>query len=107
MKADKILEALIELARSMDYQVRRESGTFKGGACVVHDQRLILINRSMPHEAGAVILARALVKIGVDDDLFLKPAVREIIDREGVWVDQHPDVTFALDAPSQEEPDTV
>ena len=98
MKSDKILEALMELARTMDYSVRRETGTFKGGACVVHDQRLILINRSMPHESGSVILARALVKIGVDDDSFLKPAVRDLLERERVWLNEHPDVTFTLDA---------
>lgn len=97
MKADKIVEALIELARSMDYSVRRESGTFKGGACVVREQRLILINRSMPHESAAVILARALIRIGIEDDSFVKPAVRDLIDRENVWVTQHPDVTFSLD----------
>lgn len=96
MKADKILEELINLAKTMNYDVRRETGTFKGGACVVHDKRLILINRSMPLEAASVILARALVKIGVEDDSFVKPAVRDLLDREQAWVKQHPEVTFAL-----------
>jgi hypothetical protein len=96
MKADKILDELINLAKSMDYDVRRESGTFKGGACVVHDRRLILINRSMPLEAASVILARALAKIGVTDDSFLKPAVRDLLDREQAWVHTHPEVTFTL-----------
>lgn len=96
MKADKILEELINLAKTMDYDVRRETGTFKGGACVVHDRRLILVNRSMPLEAAAVILARALAKIGVEDDSFVKPAVRDLLDREQSWVKQHPEVTFTL-----------
>ena len=103
MKADKIVEALIELARSMDYNVRRESGSFKGGACVVRDQRLILINRSMPHEAASVILARALIRIGITDDSFVKPAVRDLIDRESAWVNDHPNVTFELSADKPEE----
>jgi hypothetical protein len=93
MKADKLVEALIEAAKSIDYTVRRENGTFRGGACVVRDQRLILINRSVPFEAAAVVLARALARIGVDDQ-FLKPAVREIIERERAWIDQHPEITF-------------
>ena len=101
MKADKILEALMEIAKSADYNVRRETGTFRGGACVVREQRLILINRSMPVEAAAVILARALVKIGIDEDAFLKPAVREIIEREQLWVDEHPEVTFELSSREQ------
>lgn len=93
MKADKLLEELIALANAKEYNVRREVGTFRGGSCIIHDKRLILINRSMPVEAACVILARALVKLGVDNE-FLKPAVRDIIEREQVWVDHHPDVTF-------------
>ncbi|MFZ9869636.1 MAG: hypothetical protein ACO3I4_04455 [Candidatus Kapaibacteriota bacterium] len=97
MKADKILESLMDVAKAADYTVRRETGTFRGGACVIRDQRLILINRSMPAEAAAVILARALAKIGIEDDSFLKPAVRDLLDRERAWVASHPEVTFALE----------
>lgn len=93
MKADKLLEELMTLAKGLDYTVRRESGTFRGGACVVHEQRSIILNRSMPLEAAAVILARALCRI-TPDDQFLKPAVREIIERERAWASAHPDVTF-------------
>lgn len=50
MKAEKLLEELMALAKSLDYNVRRESGTFRGGACVVHEQRLIILNRSMPQK---------------------------------------------------------
>ena len=95
MKADKLLEELTSLATSLDYNVRREQGTFRGGACLVHEQRLIIINRSMPVEAACVILARAMCSL-VPDDIFLKPAVREIIEREKNYVATHPDVTFEL-----------
>ncbi|MCX6141181.1 MAG: hypothetical protein NTX15_10210 [Candidatus Kapabacteria bacterium] len=93
MKAEKLLEELMELAKTLDYNVRRESGTFRGGACVVHEQRLIILNRSMPLEAAAVILARALSRL-IPDDQFMKPAVREIIERERAYTAAHPDVTF-------------
>lgn len=93
MKADKLLEELIALAKTREYDVRREIGTFRGGSCIVKDRRLILVNRSMPLEAACVVLARALVKLGVEDE-FIKPAVRDIIDRERLWVGQHPEVTF-------------
>ncbi len=95
MKADKLLDELLALAKSMDYTVRRESGSFRGGACVVHEQRLIILNKSMPLEAAAVILARALCRV-VPTDVFLKPAVREIIERELHYIETHPGVTFAL-----------
>lgn len=95
MKAEKLLEELTGLATSLDYIVRREQGTFRGGACVVKEKRLILLNRSMPYEAAAVILARALCTL-VPDDTFMKPAVRDIIERERGWVESHPGVTFEL-----------
>lgn len=93
MKAEKLLEELTALANSLDYSVRREQGTFRGGACLVREQRLIIINRSMPYEAAAVILARALCSI-IPEDTFLKPAVRDILERERNWVASHPGVTF-------------
>ncbi len=91
MKADKLLEALIELGKSMGFAVRREAGTFRGGPCVLHEEKIILINRTMMPEAAAVILARALVRYDVDES-FLKPAVRDILDRERAYVAKHPDV---------------
>ncbi|MEY3386260.1 MAG: hypothetical protein RIR53_1071 [Bacteroidota bacterium] len=93
MKAEKLLEELTALANSLDYTVRREQGAFRGGACVVRERRLVLLNRSMPFEAAAVILARALCTI-VPEDAFMKPAVRDIIERERNWVASHPGVTF-------------
>jgi len=95
LKADKLLEELIQLATTMNYTVRRESGTFRGGACIVKEDRLILINRSMPHEASCVILARTLARLGASDT-YAKPAVRDILERERLWVEQHPEVTFGV-----------
>lgn len=93
MKADKLFEELQTLATALQFSVRRESGTFKGGACVVHEQSVIILNRSMPPEAAAVILARALCRY-VPDEQPMKPAVRDIVDRERAWMDAHPEVTF-------------
>lgn len=101
MKADKLFDELMGLATTLGYTVRRESGTFRGGACVVHEKRVILINRSMPVEAAAVILARALARV-VPEDLFLKPAVRDIVDRELAYLAAHPEVTFTPEQPSVE-----
>ncbi len=101
MKTDKLLEELYALARQLGYSVRREPGAFKGGACIVREQRHIIINRSMPLEAACVILARALCQLDVEGT-FLKPAVREIIDREKLWAEKNPDVMFELEKPAEE-----
>jgi hypothetical protein len=96
MKADKLLDELIALAKSLGYTVRRETGTFRGGGCVVHDQRLIVVNRSMPIEAACVIVARALCQLTGTDDTFMKPAVRDILQRERDYVAAHPDVEIRV-----------
>ncbi|NQW29910.1 MAG: hypothetical protein HQ472_05300 [Ignavibacteria bacterium] len=96
MKPDKILEELYALAKSLGYSVHREPGAFKGGACIVREQKHIIINKSMPLEASSVILARALCQLDVEG-MFIKPAVREIIDRERKWALLNPDVMFELD----------
>lgn len=57
------------------------------------EQQLILVNRSMPIEASCVVLARTLARMGVDES-FIKPAVRDILEREQLWVDNHPEITF-------------
>lgn len=95
MKADKLIEELTQLARSLGYTVRRETGTFRGGACVLHEQRMIVVNRSMPPEAACVIIARGLSRLDFDDT-FLKPAVREIVQRERAWSDAHPEVQITV-----------
>ncbi len=95
MKADKLLEELTHIARSLGYSVRRETGTFRGGACVLHEQRMIVVNRSMPPEAACVIIARGLSRLDVDDT-YMKPAVREILARERAWSQSHPDVNITV-----------
>lgn len=57
------------------------------------EQQLILINRSMPPEASCVVLARAISRIGGHES-FVKPAVRDILERERLWVERNPEVTF-------------
>jgi hypothetical protein len=59
----------------------------------VKETRLILVNRSMPPEASCVVLARALARLGAEN-VYAKPAVRDILERERIWVEQHPEVTF-------------
>ena len=101
MKAEKLLEELTQLAKSLGYTVRREAGSFRGGGCVVHDQRLIIVNRSMPIEAACVIVARALCRMVGTEDTFLKPAVREILQRERDYAASNPDVEFTIQRTEQ------
>lgn len=83
MKAEEIVEELLDVARQIGITVRFEKGDFEGGFCVLRDQRLVLINRRLMPTRKASLLALALQTIGLET-VFLKPAVRQYIEDEAV-----------------------
>jgi len=83
MKADEIIEELLDVARQIGVTVRFEKGDFEGGYCVLRDQRLVLINKRLMPSRKASTLALALQNIGLET-VFLKPAIRQFIEDEAV-----------------------
>ncbi len=81
MTRDQILEELKELCDQLGYRLRIENGDFQGGACVLKDERMLLINKRLPSERKIHLLATALHEIGLDS-VFIKPAVRKVIETE-------------------------
>jgi hypothetical protein len=75
MKPERLVEELLEIARRSGIRIRREQGRFRGGYCIVRDQRLILLNRKLPPEQMSLVLAEALRCVPLED-LPMKPAVR-------------------------------
>ncbi len=80
MKEDKLLDLLIDLARSLDIEVRTERGAFRDGDCRVENRNLIVLNRTSPTARKVTALSRALSKHSLDG-VFLLPAVRDAIER--------------------------
>ncbi len=76
-----LLEELRQVCQSLEFDVRFERGDFEGGACILRERRLIVINKRFPLEKRVAVLARALGEIGIDG-VFMKPAVREFIEEE-------------------------
>jgi hypothetical protein len=74
-------EELKLLAEQMNLGVRLELGDFDGGLCTIKEQRVILVNRRHPMARRINIMARALNAAGLDN-VFVKPAVRGIIEEE-------------------------
>ena len=83
MKAEEIIEELLDVARQIGVTVRFEKGDFEGGYCVLRDQRLVLINKRLMPSRKASTLALALQNIGLET-VFLKPAIRQFIEDEAV-----------------------
>lgn len=71
----------MEIARSLGYTVRREKGAFKGGSCVLNNQKIILLNKHIPAETLTITLARILAHHNLDNTV-MKPSIRAAILRE-------------------------
>ena len=81
MTHQQIYEELKTVAEQKGFLVRLEMGDFDGGLCVVKDQQVILVNRRHDISRRVHVVARALHASGLDD-VFIKPAIREVIEDE-------------------------
>ncbi|ROL56781.1 hypothetical protein D9V84_07100 [Bacteroidetes/Chlorobi group bacterium Naka2016] len=81
MKSKALFEEMVEILKSIGYNVRKDNGSFTGGACIVKEQKLIVLNKNYPIEAYVDILASILYDYL--DKIYIKPKVREFIESEG------------------------
>jgi len=75
----EIVKDLKLLANQLGATVRFEKGDFKGGYCILHDSKVIVINKMTNLQRKAMILSAALKELGVDE-IYLTPRMREIIN---------------------------
>lgn len=76
---ENILQELKDLASQMGAKVRFERGDFKGGYCVMHEDKIIVINKLSNLQRKVITLTSALKELGVEE-IYLPPKLREIID---------------------------
>jgi hypothetical protein len=81
MDREAVLEELRETCEHLGYSIRYEKGDFDGGHCILKEKRLLVVNKKFTIEKKIATVAAALAELGVDA-IFVKPAVRELIDRE-------------------------
>lgn len=79
MKDEQLLEHLVDLARSLDFDVRTDRGSFRDGTCRIDDKRIVILNRTSPITRKVATLAKALSELPLEG-VFLLPAVREVIE---------------------------
>lgn len=77
----QMLAELEEVASRLGYRVRYEKGNFEGGYCILKESRLLVVNSRNEAERRVIIVAKSLKEIGIDG-IFIKPGVREIIEKE-------------------------
>ena len=76
---EEILQELKSVADQLGATVRFEKGDFKGGYCIIHDKKVVVINKMTNLQKKVMILSSALKELGVDE-IYLTPRVREVID---------------------------
>ena len=77
-----IINELLEIFKQIGYKVRIEKGLFKGGFCLLREQKVFLMNKSIEPQKKINFLSKNLAEIGVEG-IFLKPVIRELIEKEG------------------------
>ena len=80
MKINQMYEELMQTAKQLGIAVRKENGKFRSGACIVNTSEVIVLNKTAPIEVTSSVLAQCLKPH--TDGLYVKPIVREYIDRE-------------------------
>jgi hypothetical protein len=76
-----VITELLEVYTQIGYTVRIEKGFFKGGFCLLREQKLFLLNKNIEPAKKINFLAKNLSEIGVEG-IYLKPNIRELIEKE-------------------------
>ena len=79
---EDIIQDLKSVACQLGATVRFEKGDFKGGYCLIKENKVIVINKIANLQRKVMILSAALKELGVDE-IYLNPKLREIIEEMG------------------------
>ncbi|MCU0372233.1 MAG: hypothetical protein MUE56_03180 [Ignavibacteria bacterium] len=80
-KQELTISELIEVYTQIGYRVRVEKGLFKGGFCLLREQKLFLLNKNLEPSKKISILAKNLADLEIETH-YIKPNIRELIDAE-------------------------
>ncbi len=79
---EEIIQDLKSVASQLGATVRFEKGDFKGGYCLIKENKVIVINKNANLQRKAMILSTALKELGINE-IYLNPRLREIIEEMG------------------------
>ena len=69
---EELIQELKSVALQLGAEVRFERGDFKGGYCILNDNKVIVVNKMATLQRKVIILSMALKEIGVDE-IYLAP----------------------------------
>lgn len=73
-------EKLQTILKAQGYNLRYERGNFKGGYCIVHEQKTIVVNKFHPLEGKITTLAEIIKALKIDPEA-LTPDQLKMVDR--------------------------
>ncbi|MBT8381690.1 MAG: hypothetical protein KJO59_04980 [Ignavibacteria bacterium] len=76
---EEVLDELKAIANQLGATVRFEKGDFKGGYCILNDNKVIVVNKLANLQRKIMILSAALKELGVEK-MYLTPKIREVIE---------------------------
>lgn len=79
---ESVLQELKQIAQELGAKVRFERGDFKGGYCIIKEDKTIVINKLSSLQKKVMILTSALKDLGIEE-LYLPPKIREILEIVG------------------------
>ena len=79
---EELIKDLRGIASQLGAEVRFEKGDFKGGYCLLKENKVIIINKLANLQRKVMILSAALKELGVDA-IYLNPKLREMIEEMG------------------------
>jgi hypothetical protein len=80
-KKEQLINELLEMFNKIGYKVRIEKGNFKGGFCLLREERTLLLNRTLEQDKKINFLLKTIADIGIDD-IYIKPHIREMIENQ-------------------------
>jgi len=80
LKTEKLFSELEEVAHRLFTEVRHEQGRFQTGVCRLRGKRVLIVNKHQALDERIAALASEIARMGMDK-LYLKPAIREEIER--------------------------
>ena len=79
MNKDKLYNEFEDLAVKLGMRIIKGKGDFKGGACILKDEKIIVVNKRKPIEQKLKILADCFSKIDLNG-VYIVPALRAYIE---------------------------
>lgn len=83
MKINRIYEELTNIISLAGIIIRKDVLKSKGGYCILEDNKLIILNKTLPLETHCRILACCIGELDLlNSSIFISPKVREYIENE-------------------------